>query len=134
MQYAEAVQALEALYARLPRITCQRQCQEACGPVLMSRLEWLRVRRHAPGKGTLTPALTCPMLRQGRCAVYGVRPLICRLYGLIDDPRMRCPFGCVPERWVTQAEAQALLEEAQEISTRLFPGQVPLDDEEDTGG
>lgn len=124
MQYAEAVQALEALYARLPRIVCQRQCQEACGPVLMSRLEWIRVLRSPAGRRTLrgADALTCPMLRHGGCAVYAVRPLICRLYGLVEDPRMRCPFGCLPERWVTMDEAQALLEEAQTISAQLFPG------------
>ena len=122
MTYADAVQALETLYAALPRITCQRQCQEACGPVLMSRVEWLRVLRHPRGRKTMQADLTCPMLRDGGCAVYQIRPLICRLYGLMEDPRMRCPFGCVPERWVSDDEARAWLEEAQGISAQLFPG------------
>jgi len=123
MTYADAVSALEALYARLPRIDCQRQCQESCGPILMSRVEWLRVRRQPGGRRTMRDERTCPMLRRGGCAVYTVRPLICRLYGLVE--RMRCPFGCVPERWVSDDEARTLLEAAQELSAQLFPGKAP---------
>lgn len=122
MSFAEAVQALEALYATLPRVDCQRQCQEACGPIMMSRLEWLRVLRSPGRRRTLRDACTCPMLLRGACAVYAVRPLICRLYGLVA--RMRCPFGCVPERWVSDEEARTLLEAAQAISAQLFPGKA----------
>jgi hypothetical protein len=32
----------------------------------------------------------------GRCAVYAHRPLVCRLFGAVDHPLMRCPFGCRP--------------------------------------
>lgn len=30
-----------------------------------------------------------------RCGVYEVRPLICRLWGIIES--LPCPYGCVPE-------------------------------------
>lgn len=123
MTFAEALEALDALYATLPRVDCQRQCQEACGPILMSRVEWLRVLRQSGGRRTMREACTCPMLRRGACAVYAVRPLICRLYGLVE--RMRCPFGCVPARWVSDDEARTLLEAAQEVSAQLFPGKAP---------
>ena len=120
MTFAEAVEALDALYATLPRLDCQRHCQEACGPILMSRIEWLRVLRQPGGRRTLRDALTCPMLRRGGCSVYAVRPLICRLYGLVE--RLRCPFGCVPERWLSDDEARTVLLSAQEVSAQCFPG------------
>ena len=37
----------------------------------------------------------CSFLRDGRCTVYAVRPMICRLWGI--DETMPCPYGCVPE-------------------------------------
>ena len=31
------------------------------------------------------------------CTIYEVRPIICRLFGLVkDDDRMICPYGCKP--------------------------------------
>ncbi len=123
MTFAEAVQELDALYATLPRVDCQRQCQEACGPILMSRVEWIRVQRHARGRRTTLRDVTCPMLMRGACFVYAVRPLICRLYGLVR--RMRCPFGCEPERWMSDDEARTVLLAAQAISQQCFPGKAP---------
>jgi hypothetical protein len=33
----------------------------------------------------------------------------CRAWGMIDDPNMRCPFGCVPERWLTEKEVRSFM-------------------------
>jgi len=38
----------------------------------------------------------CPLLVEGRCSVYALRPAICRGFGSVAEPRMACPFGCVP--------------------------------------
>jgi Fe-S-cluster containining protein len=43
-----------------------------------------------------------------KCKAYDIRPLVCRLWGCIDHPMMRCPFGCVPTRWVTATEHKQL--------------------------
>ena len=49
-----------------------------------------------------------------RCAVYEVRPMICRLWGLVE--RMPCPFGCRPEGGLLSDEEGArLLREANRI-------------------
>lgn len=42
----------------------------------------------------------------GRCSVYVVRPLLCRLWGMVD--KMRCPHGCVPSRWPADDEIKAI--------------------------
>lgn len=50
-----------------------------------------------------------------RCAVYDVRPLICRLWGAVED--MPCPYGCTPEpRFLTTQEAMILLSQAHAVA------------------
>ena len=34
--------------------------------------------------------LTCPMLKDNKCSIYHKRPLICRLYGVVEN--MKCLF------------------------------------------
>lgn len=110
---------LEALYARLPRLECRRLCQEACGPIVMFRPEWDRLVEFLMYEPSPTPdqaaRLRCPLLDEssGRCSVYRIRPMICRLFGLVE--RMRCPFGCEPERWLTDEEARGLMDQVNRI-------------------
>ena len=97
-------------YKALPHIDCKQLCGDtACGPIQMSRdeaqridafLGW-RVNPRSKREGT------CPMLKNGRCRVYPVRPMICRVWGLV--PSLRCPFGCEPDHWLTDEEAMLLL-------------------------
>jgi hypothetical protein len=49
------------------------------------------------------------MLNQetGKCKVYSIRPTICRLWGLVR--KMACPWGCVPERWLSDDEARRII-------------------------
>lgn len=110
---------LDAIYAQLPKINCQRKCQQSCGPIVMGRREWNRVIEDVGYEPKPTPdqaaRLVCPMLdeKAGACSVYHVRPLICRLWGLVEA--MACPWGCRPERWLTDAEAHHLMNQAERI-------------------
>jgi hypothetical protein len=104
---------LEALYATLPTIDCQRHCYDSCGPIETSVRERQRIEQRA---GPLTCGLgaSCSMLRENRCGVYEIRPLICRLWGVVET--MRCPYGCKPEpRYLTSEEGARLLIEADQI-------------------
>lgn len=113
------IRDLEKLAAEIPKINCQKKCQECCGPILMTGLEMARTlkRLEAPPKGT--EDLTCPMLNRttGECRVYSVRPLICRLWGVAQG--MECPWGCKPERYLTKAEAHDLLHRVDDLSQRM---------------
>jgi hypothetical protein len=96
---------LRAIYEQLPAVNCQRKCQECCGPIIVSPAE--RLRMEVVGGRPLVydiDAGHCEYLVEGGCSVYAVRPLICRLWGAVE--KMRCPFGCEPERWVSDAEFQ----------------------------
>jgi hypothetical protein len=49
----------------------------------------------------------------GQCTrIFDLDPMVCRIYGLTK--RLACPYGCEPDRWLTDAEADTLLK-ADEI-------------------
>lgn len=114
---------------------CQRKCQAYCGPLLIPRIEYVQIEKTGAvfelssidtvqlskkwrwmDKSKLVATrpgldMRCTMLYPtGKCRVYADRPLVCRIWGLIDDPEMRCPYGCVPERWLTDKEVRSLME------------------------
>jgi Fe-S-cluster containining protein len=116
---AELAARLDAVYAQLPEIECRGKCWDSCGPIAMTAPEQARVAAAGVDIPTsnyftdgpaLCPALT--MLR--RCAVYEVRPLICRLWGLTEW--MPCTYGCRPEGGlIKDAVARELLAQVAEI-------------------
>lgn len=122
-----ALKALAKLYAQVPRLACRGLCTESCGPIPMSWFEQLCVADANEGKLPMAMPVvdlgqlcSCPLLTHGRCSIYHARPLICRLWGAVDDPHMRCPYGCRPEpRYLTAAEGHKLLRKAEEISKRF---------------
>lgn len=100
--------ALDALYAELPRLNCQGKCAESCGPIAMSPLELDRIVERTGSEPTFDRlTLTCSLLRVERRTVYPIRPAICRLWGLVES--MPCPWGCKPERYLTDAQGHAFL-------------------------
>lgn len=111
---------LEAIYAQVPDIPdCKGECYRSCGPIaqlgIMTPFEYSQLR-DAPRLEQVSPT-DCELLdADKRCSVYGLRPLICRLWGTVDTPRMRCPYGCTPTRWLSVAEADRLSREAIALS------------------
>ena len=106
---------LDRLYAKLPKLDCKGKCTDSCGPVAMSTLEHKRVVKRTGEPFICGKDLRCSMLgADGRCRVYNIRPLICRLFGLVK--KMQCPYGCVPERWVSDEEAHKLFDEIRQLA------------------
>jgi hypothetical protein len=99
-----------ALYARLPALDCRRECAHACGPIVATEVEWARIAS-ATGGPTWGDDTVCPHLDRDAalCRAHALRPLICRLWGVVET--MPCPHGCEPERWLSAAEADALIDE-----------------------
>jgi Fe-S-cluster containining protein len=122
---------LDALYARVPAMTCQGRCGIACGPIILTDVEARRliaVTHQSPKTILLTPTLDaqgntrrerCVYLAPtDRCRAYAVRPLICRVWGVVK--MLSCMHGCTPERWLHETE---FLELAREVE-RLAGGRV----------
>lgn len=102
---------LDQLYAQVPTIACQGLCHESCGPLVIDPPERERIIART-GRNIPNLATTCPALTMfGRCSVYADRPLLCRLWGVVES--MPCPWGCRPERTLTDAEGHALLAQAR---------------------
>lgn len=109
--------ALDGLYREVPEIDCQGKCQSACGPIAFTDVEMERIVKKVGRAPTADPrTLTCSMLQGGLCRVYHLRPMICRLWGVVE--MMRCPWGCEPERVLTTKESYRLLLRADVVSAR----------------
>jgi putative zinc- or iron-chelating protein len=111
----EKREALAAIYARVPGIACKGLCFDACGPIGMTLIEARAIEAHT-GK-PIPPAhgIDCPFLTaSARCSIYPVRPLVCRLWGVVE--RLPCPHGCERESILTDEEGFGLLAEARLLS------------------
>lgn len=121
MDDEERYERLRRLYAKLPAIRCKGRCSASCGVIVLQQIEYDAISAKRAIPATPPGVLFCPLLRARRCSAYDVRPLICRLWGLVkSDNRewMRCPHGCKPSRWLSDAEAFALIDEAIAIDGR----------------
>lgn len=99
-------EALDALYRSLPRMECKGKCASCCGPAPASPLEKERIRARDVDWVDVTSVslptgqvfdLACTALDQKslRCRVYEDRPMVCRIWGLVEE--LACPWGCMPE-------------------------------------
>ena len=112
-----AIFELEAIYRDLPTIACQGLCADSCGPIPLQDAEAARIEKRL--RGPIPPyRMRCPLLTlDGRCSVYGIRPLICRMWGVVES--MPCVYGCKPDpRYLTNEEGYAILERAQAAGGR----------------
>lgn len=108
--------ALQAIYDSLPRIECQGLCSNRCRELVITELEYHQMGEYLGylPRWKYDKAHTCPMLRNGRCRVHAVRPLVCRLWGYTET--MICPHGCKPDRYLTWEEGLELWRQVQELS------------------
>ena len=98
---------LYELYDALPTVECRLLCQASCNDVPVLRDELERV-------GDLAGRV-CPWLNGlGTCSIHLDRPLMCRLWGVVEN--MRCPHGCQPSRMLTVAEGAAIVAEAEQLA------------------
>lgn len=98
---------VKKIYASLPRIDCQGACADSCGPIAYSIAEAEIVRLSGGDPPTCGSGGMCSALsRKGKCRIYAARPLVCRLFGVVEA--MRCPFGCQPDRFLSDSEVLEL--------------------------
>ncbi|WBB94102.1 hypothetical protein [Verrucosispora sp. WMMC514] len=107
---------MDQLYAELPEIDCKGLCHESCNAIVMTPLERGRIRERGVDISPLD--MPCPALTPlRRCSVRDIRPMICRLWGLVES--MACPHGCVPEGgFLDETTARRLLDRSMVIGGR----------------
>lgn len=105
---------LRDLFAQIPNVNCQGKCANSCGPIGCSALEKTLIEERAGKKLTTDDDNMCLMLKRGKCSVYAIRPIICRLWGVV--PSMPCPHGCKPEQPMSDQEGYRIMAQAMELS------------------
>lgn len=101
---------LQEIYAAIPKIECKKLCAAYCGPVPFTPEERKRMIRVFGSMPKLSDGLSCGALCSisGTCNAYEARPFICRLWGVV--PRLECPHGCKPERYLSTSEERKLMQ------------------------
>ena len=114
---AAAFAELDRLYATLPAIACRKECGASCGPIPLTEVEARRLHLATHVKprtiGTDTAERCVYLSAADRCTVHDIRPLICRVWGMVR--MMSCFRGCVPDRWLTDAEFVRLAQSIERI-------------------
>ncbi len=94
---------IQKQYERIPSFACIPGCTKCCGPVPFAEAELAQIQPK-PFTG-----LQCQYATETGCSVYAHRPLLCRLFGAVDDPRLICPEGCGPEKKLTAHQGRTIL-------------------------
>ena len=119
---------IDELLSGLPTFRCKEGCFDCCGPVIISRLEYLRCIK-ASGRTTedvrrqmqnnlKQKIYTCPLLdaETKKCTVYEVRPAICRLFGVVKG-ELLCPHGYAPDpsALLSDEQSREILRKVEEL-------------------
>lgn len=121
---------LKKIYGKIPELKCVRGCTECCGdptkpikegylpftPLFWSKIEAENIRRYLKEKGikervVKNPLEPCPYIENGKCLIYPVRPLMCRLFGVVED--LKCPY-VKPKFYLATQEANELIQKVYE--------------------
>lgn len=108
ISFGEEAAILEKLRDRIPSFECIPGCTDCCGPVPFSRKEWANVDRKVHVDDDCQ---TCPYADQkenGGCRIHNDRPILCRMFGAVDDPGLTCPHGRGPEVKLTKQEGDSI--------------------------
>ena len=91
---------LEKIYQKIPEFDC-KHCHECCGPIIWFNTEEILIKDYIERNGIENVKWTteefnknnmkCPFLKNDRCIIYSVRPIVCRLQGNI--PQLPCRFN-----------------------------------------
>ena len=98
----------QELYNIIPDFECKKGCTDCCGPVPFTAWEWGRIKDKRKANG-----ITCPYAVDGQCDIYEKRPLMCRLYGTVEN--LRCTEGFRPVGLLSKEQAHEILVEYQKL-------------------
>lgn len=85
---------LQEIYNRIPDFEC-KNCHSCCGPIIWFKIEEILIKDYMK-KNKIDDVkwtddefkknnMKCPFIKNDRCIIYNVRPIVCRLQGNIPD-------------------------------------------------
>ena len=79
---------------RLPKHNC-KNCGQCCGPVPINAEEQRHIQNyvdsHEVEVNNEHDFITCKFRVKNKCSIYPVRPMLCRLMGVVEG--MECAYG-----------------------------------------
>jgi len=85
---------LNEIYSQIPNFNC-KHCHDCEGPIIWFKPEEINIRCYLKEHNMRYIQWTkeqfkknrkkCPYLKNDRCSIYPVRPIVCRLQGTIKD-------------------------------------------------
>jgi len=122
---SEIVKRLEEIYSQIPEFEC-RHCHKCCGPIVWFKPEEILIRDFMKDNNLEyivwstrqfeDNSMLCPYIKNDRCVIYPVRPIVCRLQGTVLD--MLCKHNVKNvmskgELYKIKMEFEKLLEETE---------------------
>ena len=112
-------EALNQIYATIPTFICKIGCTDCCGPNFWAKTEWLNILTWLKARGKterFATGMDCPYIENNQCSIYEVRPIICRLFGVVD--KLQCPYGCAPAKLLSGVQATGLLRQVASLEAK----------------
>jgi len=92
---SQIMNRLEHIYAKIPNGFPCRHCHECCDPIIWFKPEEILIRDYMEKHNIEYVVwsieefkknnMRCPYLKNDRCSIYPVRPIVCRLQGNICE-------------------------------------------------
>lgn len=105
------IRRLNSLYRRIPEImsTCPHGCIKCCGLIPWSKPEVEIVYQRTGMFPAVNEQGMCIFAQEGvGCAIYDIRPFMCRIFGHGPKPPMRCELNQCSDI-LTELEANELV-------------------------
>jgi Fe-S-cluster containining protein len=116
---------LRMIYGFIPSIKCDRNCHKCCGAHPWFPVEALNIRKfmfeHEIEERFAKNLLAmCPYITEDGCLIHPVRPILCRLFGVVKQEKhsiadMECPFAPKPEKMLSEEQAHELISEVESL-------------------
>ena len=106
---------LQQIYAQVPDAGCKGLCTHECTMIGMSKGEWDEIVKKTGKKPALRHDGSCIFLIDGKCSIYPIRPLICRLFGAVDSDKLRCPHGCLSKNPLIDQDSDKLIKAIEKL-------------------
>lgn len=111
---------LKQIYQQVPNIECKGLCHTTCGVIPLSNIENKSISNQIGYDFNANQlshvqngSLTCPLLKEDKCSIYNNRPLVCRLYGVVE--KMKCIYGCKPVKYLDEKKARRLIKKLESL-------------------
>lgn len=120
---------LETIYNQIPDFEC-KHCHECCGPIIWFKTEQILIndymKKHKIENVKWSTEefqkndMKCPFLKNDRCIIYKVRPIVCRLQG--NTPELPCRFN--NNSFISEESINKIKKDFYELNKRIDGGNM----------